>query len=83
MIYRLDTEFYVTYAIHVKQDNNLYGDWVLKRLDSGRYGLYDFLSENYDRSDGEIAEALEDVINNALGFDDGTRYYTIINFWPI
>lgn len=80
MIYKPETEFYVTYAIHTKDDE---GHWGLKRFDSGRHCIYDFLSENNDRSDGEIAEALNDALNDFFGDKYSTRYYTIINFWPI
>lgn len=80
MIYKPETEFYVTYAIHAKDDE---GHWGLKRFDSGRHCIYDFLSENNDRSDGEIAEALNDALNDFFGDKYFTRYYTVINFWPI
>ena len=81
MIYRLDTNFYVTYALHVRKDEH--DSFVLKRIDNGVFGLYDTLSENYDRSDGEIAEALDRVVNNTIGDGYHTRYISIINFWAI
>lgn len=81
MIYDINTEFYVTYAIHERDGE--YGSFVLKSISAGRFGLYETLKEKNDRTDGEIAEALDGLVNDCFGDGYHRRIATMINFWVI
>lgn len=81
MIYDLDTQFYVTYAIHERRD--MYGNFTITRIESGRFGLYSTLFEKSNRTDGEIAEALNRVVSDSIGDGLHNKMVTLINFWVI
>lgn len=73
--YDKNTQFFVTYAYNERNET--------QRIMSEKIGIHDILVEhNCELSDGEVAQALEKVLNNIYSEDTYSHVYiTIVNWW--
>ena len=72
--YDKNTQFFVSYAYTYNET---------KRIMSEKIGIHDILVENNcELSDGEVAQALEKVLNSIYSYDTYSHIYiTILNWW--
>lgn len=81
MIYDANTTFFVTFAIHTRE--NVYSDFKLTEMSNDIFGLYGTFTDNPDREDGEVASELLGMLEDIYGDGMEFKKITLINFWPI
>lgn len=81
--YDKNTQFFVTYASNER--NEIHESFKVKRIMSDNVGIHDILVEhNCELSDGEVAQALEKVLNNIYSNDTYSYVYiSVLNWWAI
>lgn len=81
--YNIDQAFFVVYAIHEKDE--IYEDFNLKTIDNEILGLHAAIgaAPNNELSDGEIAKALLNQLEDTYGDNFKFKYISIINWWSL
>ena len=80
--YSTDQKFIVIYAINSRKD--IIDRFTIEKLDHVILGLYDtIIDKNGELSDGEVALALSDSLNNIYGSGSSNTYFTLVNWWAI
>ena len=79
--YSTDQTFIVVYAINSRKE--IYDRFTIEKIDSTILGLYDTIIEkNGELSDGEVAVALSESLNNIYGNSSYTQAI-LVNWWAI
>lgn len=80
--YSTDQLFYSVFAVNSRKD--LLDSFTIEKLDHTTLGLYDtIIDKNGELSDGEVALALSESLNNIYGDGGSNTYVSLINWWPI
>ena len=80
--YSTDQNFFVIYAINSRKE--IYDRFTIEKLDQVKLGLYDaIINKNGELSDGEVALALSESLNNIYGDGSSNTYVTLVNWWAI
>lgn len=79
--YNVETLFFVIYAINKRK--KVWDDFVLKAIKNDSLGLYSFLKENNERTDGEIALKLSESLEKNYGDDLKYKQISLINWYEI
>lgn len=80
--YSTDQHFIVIYAINSRRE--ICDRFKFEKIDSIVLGLYDTIIEkNGELSDGEVALALSESLNNLYGDSLSYTQVTIVNWWAI